>query len=134
MADQNSNSNSGSDATGGFPLVDKSVLNEKTREEQEITGENPAVGIILRSKKLADKRLKKYRLLSEKHHERGKIAQSERCLEKAVYISLNTLNSDDFQVAADIEKLATLAYQQGKISSAEALMMRAKRIKSKFES
>ena len=83
----------------------------------------------LGSVSLAEKRHKKYRMLAEKNKDKGKLAQAERCYNKALYISMNIMKSDNLLIAVDLESLGTVLWAQGKKEAAEALMARAKRIK-----
>lgn len=105
---------------------------EKRKEErrkQSTTGENLAMPIKLGSKRLAEQRHKKYRGLAEQNREKGKLKEAERCYNKALYISMNIMRSDNLLIAVDLESLGTLLWEQGKKEAAEAIMARARRIK-----
>src|SRR5215467_11341327 len=106
---------------------------EPRDEKQFTTGDHPAMKVVLGSKQIAFKRRAKYRKLGEKNRELKKLGAAERCLEKALYISMNILSSDNLEIANDLELLGTIAFEQGKREAAEALMMRARRIKQGFE-
>lgn len=108
--------------------------NANAAKDQWTTGDHPAMKVVLGSQQIAVKRRAKYRELAELNRQRRKLVEAERCLEKALYISMNILSSDNLQVATDLELLATIAYELGKKEAAEALMMRSRRIKQGFES
>lgn len=108
--------------------------NANPAKDQWTTGDHPSMKVVLGSQQIAVKRRAKYRELAELNRQRRKLVEAERCLEKALYISMNILSSDNLQVATDLELLATIAYELGKKEAAEALMMRSRRIKQGFES
>lgn len=104
----------------------------KQREEFAKTGDNPIISVELGSKYLAKRRRDRYRLLGEKNRDKNKLEHAKRCLEKALYISMNLEDSDQVATAMDLESLGTILYLQGKHEAAEALMSRARRIKESY--
>jgi len=125
------------DITGDFTAMDANqatTIQAGSKAEQSATGGVPSLEVVLRTKELARQRQSRYRRLSELNRDKGKLQQSLRCLEKALYIALNFTSSDRMQIASDLELLATIAYQQGNVEISQSLIMRSKRMKEQFES
>ncbi len=96
------------------------------------TGDNTTVRIELGSSFLLKQRRTKYRNLAELNRSKNKLDAARRCCEKALYISMNIGDSDELTIAMDLESLGTILYMQGKLEAAQAIMLRAKRLKDSY--
>jgi len=75
----------------------------------------------------------RYMQLGEKHRNRQKYEQAQRCIGKAIYLAVELDGPDHIQVAADLEALALVFFESGKHDLSASLMACACRIKRLFE-